>query len=394
MSEAHGRPPTLLDAYLGTEYLGLKSSGRDSSSYGMFDQTEEPPVAREVPDAEPWAPTRAQSAAVFLALFLGKIARPLVTAMSSNGHKLEYSVAWFLFVQASLKLLAMLVALPIQRSFTNPEQSESLYWDGSSSDWKLFLLYSIPSILYVTSDLLYVATLVVMNPALSLPMRMAFRVIANSTFVHLLSFTAIGEGIFKPLNGVQWAGAMCLLIGVVLLTPFGVDDKDHSDDETDGNILLGVVLTIGYALCNTLGSLSTEVLLKRKSEKQSTTIQTIQLYTWMVVSSAAYVIGDLFANQTERNDFYSEGPFHNWSIWVWLMTFLAVVYGILASTALKYAGATALLLVNMLSNPTATMLCVPLFHVGMTRDYVLSFFTILVGVYMVRFASIRGDTSA
>ena len=34
MSEAHGRPPTLVDAYLGTEYLGLKSSGRDSSSYG------------------------------------------------------------------------------------------------------------------------------------------------------------------------------------------------------------------------------------------------------------------------------------------------------------------------------------------------------------------------
>ena len=37
MSEAHGRPPTLVDAYLGTEYLGLKSSGRDSSSYGLFD---------------------------------------------------------------------------------------------------------------------------------------------------------------------------------------------------------------------------------------------------------------------------------------------------------------------------------------------------------------------
>ena len=39
MSEAHGRPPTMVDAYLGTEYLGLKSSGRDSSSYGLFDLT-------------------------------------------------------------------------------------------------------------------------------------------------------------------------------------------------------------------------------------------------------------------------------------------------------------------------------------------------------------------
>ena len=132
---------------------------------------------------------------------------------ASSGHTIKYSVAWFLFVQASLKLLAMLVTLPIQRSFTNPEQSESLYWDGSSSDWKLFLLYSIPSILYVMGDLLYVATLVVMNPALSLPMHMVFRVIAMSTFVHILSFTAIGEGNFKPLNGVQWAGTVCLVIG-------------------------------------------------------------------------------------------------------------------------------------------------------------------------------------
>ena len=170
---------------------------------------------------------------------------------------------------------------------------------------------------------------------------------------------------------------------MVLLTPFGVDDTDQSDDEAVGNLLLGVVLNIGYALCTTLGSLFIEVLVKKKSEKQSTTIQNIQVYTWMVASSAAYVIGDLFANQTERNDFYSAR--------VWVMTFLLAIYGILASTVLKYASATALLLVNLLSNPTATMLCVPLFHLGMTRDYVLSFFTIIVGIYMVSFASIRGE---
>ena len=36
------------------------------------------------------------------------------------------------------------------------EQSESLYWSGSSSDWRIFFLYSIPSILYLVSGFLYV----------------------------------------------------------------------------------------------------------------------------------------------------------------------------------------------------------------------------------------------
>lgn len=355
-------------------------------------RVEEPPVPLE-PAAEPWAPTWSQSATVFVAMSVCRVGEPLVTGMSKapSGHKIEYSVAWFLFFQASLKLLAMLITLPIQRSLASPDQVESLHWAGSISDWKLFLIYSIPSIFFLGSDLLYVATLIVMNPALSLPMHMAFRVITNSALVHLLSFSAIGKSIFEPLTGVQWAGTVCLVIGVVLLTPAQVGDRDQPDDGSVGNFILGVALNIGYALCTTLGSISTEVLVKTNSQKQSTTVQNIQVYSWMVGCSMAYVIGDLIANQTERDQFSSAGPFHHWSIWVWAMSFLWASYGILASTVLKYASATVLLLLNLLSNPVATMLCVPLFHHRMDRDYVLSFCTILVGIYMVRFASMRGD---
>ena len=69
-------------------------------------------------------------------------------------------------------------------------------------DIKTFFLYVIPALLYQISDVAYVLMLVVMNPALGLPMA-SMKILVTGLLVHLLSYTKMGRKVFTALNDVQ-----------------------------------------------------------------------------------------------------------------------------------------------------------------------------------------------
>jgi hypothetical protein len=111
------------------------------------------------------------------------------------------------------------IALPIQYFFMEkPGAGRAML---VAFDLKTFFLYVIPALLYQISDVAYVLMLVVMNPALGLPMA-SMKILVTGLLVHLLSYTKMGRKVFTALNDVQvrrgvkrGGGAlMCAVCGV------------------------------------------------------------------------------------------------------------------------------------------------------------------------------------
>ena len=159
---------------------------------------------------------------------------------------------------------------------------------------KTFFLYMIPACMYQISNLLWFLLVMVINPALALPMG-SMKVLLTGILVHSLALTPIGRNTFKTLHDVQWLALVILVVGVLLCAPEAIfgggssKDKDGKESAS-GNVTLGLLIALGYSFAGTLGNVSCELLFKRPSREGENHTQGLLMQNMQVRLNTHYII--------------------------------------------------------------------------------------------------------
>lgn len=338
----------------------------------------------------PWAPGFIVVSMIVMFAFFTRGAHPLVAGMSKTGHggkhAIEYSLAWLLCMNSLVKLVVCLIALPIQYSKTEPGKDRDAL---IAFNFKTYLCYSFPAVMYQISDVAYVLMLVVMNPALGLPMA-SLKILATGILVHSFAATSFGKDIFKKLNDIQWIAVILLLIGVVLTTPMGEQVKGK--ESAMGNVTLGLVWAIVYSTCSALANVGTELLFKKtlspKSRlTQGLLIQNIQLYSWASAVCLAYMF------IKEGKEVLAKGPFHDFNSWTWGLLILDAFGGLGASLVFKYLNNITFLFINVATMVAATLISVPLFKFDFSGSFIVALVIITLATYLYKRVEIMATAS-
>lgn len=358
-------------------------------------EAEKAPTAAAATAAAPWAPSFMMVCLIVVFAFLTRAGHPLIAGMSKgNGtggkHEILYSLAWLLVLNSLLKLIVCGIALPIQYKVTPANERANLVaWET-----KTFFYYLVPAVLYQVSDVAYVLMLVVMNPALGLPMA-SLKILATGILVHVFSKFKFGRHIFNPLNDIQWIALGLLLVGVVLTTPMGKVDPKSDKGDAMGNVGLGFIWALVYSVASALANVGTELLFKRALEEegeddeeaqvrvearvtQGLLLQNIQLYFWATIVCLAYMF------IKEGRDIVAKGPFHDFNAWVWGLLILDSCGGLIASLVFKYLNNITFLFINVACMVAATLLSVPLFKFDFSATFAVALVVIFLATYLYK----------